>query len=83
MAYISQERVSLLTDAVVELNDASQDQSWKAKKNRINLVMSRKEVGKDIRAQMFDAIQREMSRRSAAKSKADAAARRAMEKFAS
>ena len=73
--FITEERVRALTDKVVELNKASPDQSWAAKTNRIWRVID-SNCGKDIRQKMFRAIQAEMTKRSAAKRKADAAARK-------
>lgn len=79
---ITAKRVTELTDKVVALNNQSADKSDLAKFNRIYRVIDAN-CGKDIRQRMFQAIQREMSRRSAEKRRADAAALKAFAKIAS
>lgn len=74
--YISDARVRELTDKVVALNDASTDKSWAAKTDRMWRVIDGN-CGKDIRQKMFRAIHAEMTRRSAAKRRAEASARKA------
>ncbi len=78
---MTQKRVSELTDKVVGLNDASSDQSWAAKSNRIWRVIDGN-CGRDIRQKMFAAIQAEMTRRSAAKRRAEAAVRKSSSRVA-
>lgn len=79
---ITQQRVNELTDKVVGLNQKSTDQSDQAKFNRMWSVVNGN-CGKDIRQKMFQAIQREMTRRSAGKRRADAAKQKALAKIAS
>jgi hypothetical protein len=78
---ITSQRVAELTDKVVALNQASSDQSWAAKTNRMWRVIDGN-CGKDIRQKMFKAIQAEMTRRSAARRTAQATARTAIGKRA-
>ncbi len=79
---ITSARVTQLTDLVVERINASTDKSWGAKKQKIRDVLVGQSVGTDVRDRMFTAIQAEMSRRSAARRKAQAATRAASKRTA-